>query len=241
MKVLVVEDSPEVAEAITLCLQTRWPDTTLHTTGSGAEALRIRSLMAPDLVILDLGLPDIDGLEVLGGIRASSNVPVIIVTGRTSVTARVKGLEMGADDYVVKPFSHTELLARVNAVLRRGSRAPEDPGKDPQIIKGPGLTIDLPRCQVLVAGEEVHLTPTEWHMLELLAANAGKVISHESLAKLVWGTEHIDPATIKMVVHRLRGKLSPNGEGTKLIRSHRGLGYSFSSTPGEADADVAED
>ena len=241
MKVLIVEDSPEVAEAITLCLQTRWPDTSLHTTGSGAEALRIRSLMAPDLVILDLGLPDLDGLEVLGGIRASSNVPVIIVTGRTAVAARVKGLEMGADDYVVKPFSHTEFLARVNAVLRRGTRAPEDPAKDPQIIKGAGITIDLPRCQVLVAGEEVHLTPTEWHMLELLAANAGKVISHETLAKLVWGTEYLDPAAIKMVVHRLRSKLSANGDGAKVVRSHRGFGYSFRLAAPEADDDNLED
>ena len=141
MKVLVVEDAPEMVDLIRLCFTLRWPDTTLVATESGSQVAKLVMSKAPDIVILDLCLPDIDGLEVLQKVRRVSDVPVIIVTARDEETARVKGLEMGADDYVVKPFSLTELLARVKAVLRR-THMPELRG-DEGMVSGPGLSIDL--------------------------------------------------------------------------------------------------
>ncbi len=229
MRVLVVEDAPDLVEIIGLSLSIRWPDTEVLDCSSGSKAIHLAETEALDLVILDLGLPDVDGLEVLSAIRGMSRVPVIVVTGRAAVTDRVKGLEMGADDYIAKPFSQTELVARVNAVLRHDAMGPGDGNatQPPRRVEGPGIVIDLGGPHVHIEGKEVNLTPTEWHMLELLVQNEGRVVPHDMLAKQVWGTEHLDPSTIKMGVRRLRLKLGDSAQLPRVIRTHRGMGYSF--------------
>lgn len=225
MKALVVEDSPEVVDTIALCLTIRWPDTTLLSAASGSRALEFVETETPDIVILDLGLPDMDGLQVLREIRRYSDVPVIIVTAKGDETARVKGLETGADDYVVKPFSHTELLARVKAVLRRTQRP--ELWDDEGLISGPGFTVDLAGRRVLRGGMEVDLTSTEWRLLSYLARNQGRVITYDMMAQRVWGSEYITQSAIKMCIRRLRLKLGDDPHKPSIIRSHRGHGYSF--------------
>lgn len=225
MKVLVVEDAPEVVETIRLCVSIRWPGTTLLVTSKGKEVPGLVETESPDVVLLDLGLPDSDGLSVLEQVRSFSDVPVIVVTARGDETSRVKGLEMGADDYVVKPFSHTELLARLRAVLRRSHR-PEMWAQG-AVVSDPHFTVDLAARRVFVDETEVELTPTEWNFLAYLVRNEGKVIPHNVLAEKVWGSEDVDPAAIKMCVRRLRVKLHDDSAVPTLIRTHRGRGYSF--------------
>lgn len=225
MKAVVVEDSPEVVDTIALCLSIRWPDTVLHSAGTGAKALELIESEAPDIVILDLGLPDIDGLQVLKEIRRFSDVPVIIVTAKGEEMSRVRGLETGADDYVVKPFSHTELLARVKAVLRR-TQWPEL-WEDEGLINGPGFTVDLAGRRVLRDGTEVGLTASEWRLLSYLVRNQGRVITWSMLAQRVWGSEYVTQSAIKMCIRRLRLKLGDDPQRPYIIRSHRGHGYSF--------------
>jgi len=225
MKVLVIEDMPEVVAAIRVCFTIRWPDAAVISTGKGSDALQLVQSDAPDIVILDLGLPDMDGLEVLEEIRRFSDLPVIIVTANGDETMKVIGLEMGADDYIVKPFSHTEFMARAKAALRR-AHMPELRG-DEGVVSGAGLSIDLAGCRLLVEGQEVSLTSTEWKLLSHLVRNEGRVLSHQVLAEKVWGTEFLNDSAIKMCVCRLRVKLSNDRQIQTLIRTHRGIGYSF--------------
>jgi len=222
---LVVEDAPEVVECITLCVSLRWPQVAVNSTSQGAEGIRLALTEAPDIVILDVGLPDMEGFEVLREIRSFSDVPVAIVTVRGDEVSKVKGLELGADDYIVKPFSHTELLARINALLRR-SHMPhlrENGG----IVTGKGLHIDLAGRRVFVDGRDVELTSMEWNLLAYLVRNEGRVIPHEVLAERVWCTQYIGRSAIKMCIRRLRAKLGDNGDSPVTIRSHRGRGYSL--------------
>lgn len=225
MKVVVVEDSPEVVETIALCLTIRWPDAAVVSTGNGSKAAPLVESEAPDIVILDLGLAEMDGLEVLQEIRAFSDVPVIIVTARGEEVARVRGLEMGADDYIVKPFSHTELLARVKAILRR-TQKPEL-RSDEGILSVPGFVLDLAGRRLLLEGREVNFTATEWKLLSYLVRNEGRVIPLQVLAERVWGTEYLAASAIRMCVRRLRLKLGDDPQRPRIIRSHRGMGYSF--------------
>jgi DNA-binding response OmpR family regulator len=177
----------------------------------------------PDIVILDLGLPDVDGLDVLQNLRKTSDVPVIILTARAGDSSRVKGLELGGDDYVVKPFSPAELLARMNAVLRR-SAAAHASGK---VVARDGLHIDIGSQRVRIDGKDVSLTPAEWNLLAYLATNQGKIISNNELAEAVWGSSYIEDSAIRMCVRRLRIKLNDDPRAPRLLHSHRGLGYSF--------------
>lgn len=225
MKALIVEDSQDILETVSLCLNIRWPDMQILSAKKGIDGLRLMESETPDVVILDLGLPDMDGMNVLKEIRAFSNVPVLVVTARGDETSRVKGLESGADDYIVKPFSHTELLARVKAVLRR-TQMPELWG-DEGVVTGGLFMVDLAGRRLMVNGIEVNLTPTEWGLLTCLVRNEGRVIPQKMLAEKVWGSEHIDTAAIKMSVYRLRRKLGDDLRSPRIIHSRRGLGYSF--------------
>jgi len=225
VKVLVVEDAQEVVETIDLCFSIRWPDTKLMSTGEGKEAPQLVELETPDIVILDLGLPDVDGIEVLQEIRSFSNVPVLIVTARGEETDRVMGLEKGADDYIVKPFSHTELMARVQAILRR-AHMPELRAAE-SVIAAVDLNINFSGRRLQVKGKDVALTPTEWSLLSHLAHNEGMVVSHQALAEKVWSTDYLDDSVIKMAIRRLRIKLGDDPQAPRLVHSHRGLGYSF--------------
>lgn len=223
MNILVIEDAPEIVESITLCVSLRWPHSTVVSTGKGGEGVVLAHSEAPNIVILDLALPDIDGFEVLRRIRAFSDVPVAVVTVRGDEISKVKALEMGADDYIVKPFAHTELLARLKALLRR-AHMPELRG-DEGVVAGRGVQVDLAARRVFVHEQEVELTPTEWNLLAYLLRNQGRIIPQDVLAQKVWGTEYVGKAAIKMCVSRLRRKLGD--ESQLLIRNHRGRGYSL--------------
>ena len=225
MRVVVIEDVPEVVETIRICFTIRWPDASVVSSMYGGDAVGLIESVAPDIVILDIGLPDMDGPVVLQEIRKYSDVPVIVVTGHSEETVRVTCLEMGADDYLVKPFSHTELMARGKAVLRR-SHMPQLKG-DEGIFSGRGMSIDLSGRRLLVEGNEVSLTPTEWKFLSYLVRNEGRVISHAALAEKVWGTEFLQGSAIKMCVRRLRQKFGDHSSPAGVIRTHRGIGYSF--------------
>lgn len=225
MKVLVVEDSPEVVETIKLCVGMRWPDSAVVSTDSGDEAAPMMESEAADIVLLDLALNGMDGLGVLQELRKFSDVPIIILSGRGDDVSRIKGLEMGADDYIVKPFSHTELLARMKAILRRTSQS--ELWGDEGIISGKNFTIDLARRRVRVLDREVDLSLSEWNLLSYLARNERKVISNRVLAEKVWGSEFVESSAIKMCVRRLRLKLGDDPRNPQVIRSYRGVGYSF--------------
>lgn len=225
MKVLVVEDDPQTVETIELCFSIRWPDATVQATQKGGSAVSMVEADRPDLVLLDLGLPDLDGLTVLKDIRSVSDVPVIVVTARSEEVSRIKGLEIGADDYIVKPFSHTELLARAKAVLRRsGMQAMRD---DAGTVRGKGFTIEGGNRRVVVAGREVYLTPVEANMLGHLSHNEGKVVAAEALKEKVWGSGDIADSALKACIRRLRLKIERDPHSPQIILSHRGKGYVF--------------
>jgi two-component system, OmpR family, KDP operon response regulator KdpE len=229
LKALIVEDAEEVVETISLLLNIRWPDCSVVSTTYGQEATRLVEMETPDVVILDLSLPDQNGLEVLREIRSFSDTPVIVVTGDQDEMDRVKGLEIGADDFILKPFSHTELLARIKAVLRRShmSQLRNDEGA----LSLPGLVVDFSERRItLESGEETLLTPTEWNLLYYLSRNRGRVIPYATLVEKIWGTEFVTRSAVKAAIYRLRQKLHDNGRVSRLIRSHPGIGYSFIGT-----------
>jgi len=225
MKVVVIEDTEEIVESIKLCVAIRWPDCTILSTPRGKEGLRLVQSELPDIVILDLVLADGNGLDVLKDIRGWSDVPVIIVSVKGDEVVRVRGLELGADDFVAKPFSHTELLARMRAVLRR-THMPSL-WQDAGVVKGKNLTIDLSAGRAFVDGHETELSATEWKLLIYLSRNEGRIIPPDMLASKVWGVTFVEPSTIKMCVRRLRVKLGDDTRAPRIIRSHRGRGYSF--------------
>ena len=225
MEVLIVEDVPEVTEAIRMCFTMRWPNATVLASENGHNALTLMESGGPDIVVLDLGLPDMNRLDLLKEIRQFSDTPVIIVTGDGQETAKVAGLELGADDYVVKPFSQTELMARAKAVLRRSSMP--ELRQDQGLVNTRDLAIDVAGRYLSRHGEEVKLTATEWRFLSYLVRNERKVISHQVLAEKVWGTEFLNGSAIKMCVRRLRMKLGDSERTSPVLRTHRGMGYSF--------------
>jgi len=226
MKALIIEDAPDIVETFSLCFELRWPWVKVISTAEGSKGLTLAETESPDIIILDLGLPDMDGLEVLEGIRSFSNVPIIIVTVRDSEIDKIRGLELGADDYITKPFSHLELLARVQAVLRRAHLT--EPKTEEEPFHSPGLTIDFASRTVTVNGETVSLTPTEYELLRYLVLNAGTVLTHRALLEKVWGEEYTDaPEYLKVYIQRLRNKLEKDPANPKLLLSERGVGYKF--------------
>lgn len=226
MKVLIIEDSPDVVETLKLCFELRWPGANVLSTSSGQEALEVLETESPDLIILDLGLPDMDGIDVLKDIRLFSDVPVVILTVRDEEVSKVKGLENGADDYIVKPFSHIELLARVKAVVRRGRISEPTGGEQPLVMDN--VKIDFAGREVTQDSKKVELTPTEWRLLTVLARNAGRVLSYDTLLGRVWGQEYTgNEDYVNKYVYRLRQKLGDNSEYPKIIANARGIGYKF--------------
>ncbi len=230
MKALIIEDAPDIVETISLCFELRWPEVEVISTAEGNKGLTLAETESPDIIILDLGLPDSDGFEVLKSIRSFSNVPIIIVTVRGDEIDRVRGLEMGADDYITKPFSHLELLARMKAVLRRTSKP------ELQAHKGhfhsPRLTIDFATRTVTVNDQPVRLTPTEYNLLHYLVLNEGTVLTHWALLEKVWGEEYTDsPEYLKVYIQRLRNKLEEDPTNPQLLISERGVGYKFVRPP----------
>ena len=223
-RVLVVEDDPSVAEVVARYLQrdgflVRWA-------GDGREALGHAVAAAPDLVVLDLSLPGVDGLEVLRRLRALGPVPVVILTARGEEIDRVQGLELGADDYVVKPFSPRELVARVRAVLRRTSGGATGAGLPASLSAG-GLEVDPRARQARLHGRQVALTAREFDLLVFLLSRRGQVCRREELLEQLWGARHGDTATVTVHVRRLREKIEDDPSAPRHIKTVWGVGYRF--------------
>ena len=233
MRILLVDDDPEIRASVRLGFELQWRDVEIHEAATGRDALRSVEEDRPELVLLDVGLPDLDGYAVLREIRAFSGVPVIMLTARDEAIDKVRGLEAGADDYVAKPFDHLELLARVRAVLRRvDRRAPVDRVAP---FRNGELEIDLDAREARVAGRRVGLTATEWRLLDVLVSNAGWVVPHERLLARVWGRdEHGDLEALRVYVRRLRAKLGDDAARPRYFETVRGLGYRL--LPGEPGA-----
>jgi len=223
MKALVIEDDANILEAISLIFQLRWPEMEVASTPSGKEGIAMVETESPDVVLLDINLPDISGFQVLSEIRRFSDVPVLVATVRGEETDTVRGLELGADDYIVKPFSHLELLARVKAVLRRhGVVAAE--GAEP--FSSGGLRIDFAQRKVSLHDKEVKLTPIEYQLLYHLARSADQSVSSSTLVYKIWGEDYPGAAeSLKVHMRHLREKLEEDPANPRLILTEHGKGY----------------
>jgi len=225
MKVVVIDDSPDIVEVVSLCFQLRWSGTTVVSASEGAKGLEVIEAENPDMVILDIGLPDMDGFQVLRELRRFSQVPVIMLTVRGEDTDVTKGLELGADDYIVKPFSHIELIARVQAVLRRARGLPVT--EERPFVSGK-LSVDFTSNEVTVDGKPVKLTSTESKLLHYLIRNEGRPLSHKNLLRKVWGETYVDARDLLRVhIQHLRQKLGDSIESPSIIVTEHGIGYKF--------------
>ncbi len=226
MKILIVDDEADVVEVVGMTFKMHWPDSTIHMASSGEEALALFFEHQPALIILDLSMPSMGGLEVCRRIRRVSNVPIIMLTVRDEEIDKVRGLEAGADDYVTKPFGHLELIARARAVLRRS--APASEMESAGVFDDGYLSIDFGRREVRVRGQRVLLTPTEYQLLTLLVRNPGQVLPHTLLLSRVWGPECAeDRDYLKAYVKRLRQKLEPDPRNPSYFCTERGFGCRF--------------
>lgn len=230
-KILVIDDEPEVTRAVRLTINLQEPYWEVVEAHSGEQGLLLTDAESPDLVLLDLVMPDLSGFEVLEQIRLFSDVPVIILTVRDDELDKVRGLELGADDYIVKPFGHLELMARIRSVLRRVEGVVGQPRRP--FISGK-LRIDFNRRQVMVGGREVRLTSTEYNLLEILARNAGWIVPTETLLGHVWGRYALGNTDyLKVYIHRLRVKLEDDPAHPRYLHTARGEGY-WLSPPDDA-------
>ena len=226
MKVLVIEDDPGIIEVVSLCFQLRWSGTSVVSADSGNKGLELVETESPDVVILDIGLPDMDGYQVLREIRRFSEVPVLMLTVRGEDTDVAKGLELGADDYITKPFSHIELIARVQAVLRRAQGLSITDEERP--FSSGKISVDFARNEVLLDGKLIKLTSTERKLLYYLIRNEGRILSHESLLTKVWGDTYVDARDLLRVhIQHLRQKLGDDAESPSIIVTEHGIGYKF--------------
>jgi two-component system, OmpR family, response regulator RegX3 len=220
-KILVVEDSTSIADALEYGLSTE--GFKVVTASDGERSLALFSRERPDLVLLDLMLPDLPGTEVCKCIRASSSVPIIMLTAKDTEIDKVVGLELGADDYITKPFSMRELVARIRAVLRRGH---ERETTDTAAVEANGIRIDPERHEVEVRGKRIELPPKEFALLRLLVRNAGRVLTRDVLIERVWGSDYVgDTKTLDVHIKRLRSRIEPDPKEPALIITIRGVGY----------------
>jgi len=225
MKVLVVDDEPDVIKVIAMSFRMQQPAWEVIAAEDGSEALELFERERPDVVLLDVGLPEMSGFEVLKAIRLFSDVPVIMLTVRDDELSKVQGLELGADDYVTKPFSHLELMARVRAVLRRAQTLPL--AHERPFVSG-DVCVDFARRAATVCGQPVALTGTEYRLLYHLVRNAGRVMTHEALLARVWGREYTDEISyLKSYINRLRNKLEKDPHHPEYILTEYGVGYWF--------------
>jgi len=221
--ILVVDDEPRYVQLVKINLVTE--GYLIKSANDGQEAVNLVAAEQPDLILLDVMMPVMDGFTACERIREFSNVPIIMLTAKGEERDRVRGLDAGADDYIVKPFSAQELLARVRAVLRRALRAGGDNFHEP-VFKHYELEINLPRAEVTLKGEEVSLTATEYNLLQTFASNIGNVISAEDLLVSVWGEEYRDDKEILWVcLSRLRQKIEPDPKSPVHIVTRQGIGY----------------
>jgi len=225
LKLLIADDVRDVAEVVTFGARMAWPDCEVTVASSGREALGRFEEEQPDLVILDVSMPPPDGFEVCRLIRESSQVPILMLTVRDTTLDKVRALDIGADDYLTKPFDHLELLARLQALLRRSSAPSVLPGPDFDLGD---LSLDSDTHEVRVRGEVVRLTSTEYRLLEVLVRHAGTVLPHRYLLEQVWGPEYVGADHyLKVFVGRLHRKLDKDPAQPRYIRSEWGVGYRF--------------
>lgn len=221
MRVLVVDDEPQIVRALRINLNVRGFE--VVSAASGGEALRVAANFHPDIVILDLGLPDIDGIDVIAGLRGWTDVPILVLSARTDSADTVEALDAGADDFVTKPFGMDELLARLRAALRRGPHSVADP-----VVVTEDFTVDLATKTVVREGVSVHLTRTEWGVLELLVRNEGKLVSQKDILRTVWGPGHErETHYLRIYLGQLRQKLERDPASPVHLITETGMGYRF--------------
>jgi two-component system KDP operon response regulator KdpE len=224
-RILVVDDEPQLLRALGTNLKARGYDVDLAPTGEAALALAARK--HPDLVVLDLGLPGIDGVEVLRGLRGWTQVPVIVLSVRETERAKVEALDAGADDYVTKPFGMDELLARMRAALRRAT-----PGEEEAVVETADFTVDLAAKRVTSASGEVRLTPTEWHLVEVLVRNPGRLVTQRQLLQEVWGPQYEKETNyLRVYLAQIRKKLEPDPARPRYFLTEARMGYRFMPSP----------
>ena len=219
--VLVVDDEPQLLRALSINLRARHYE--VRVASNGSEALRVAAAHPPDVVILDLGLPDMDGTEVIAGLRGWTDVPILVLSGRSDSVDKVDALDAGADDYVTKPFGMDELLARLRAMTRRVGDKEEQP-----VVRVGDATVDLAARRVTVAGGDLRLTPTEWHLLEVLVRHPGKLLSQRQLLTEVWGPGYeTAQGNLRLYMAQLRRKLEPDPSRPRHLLNEPGMGYRF--------------
>jgi two-component system KDP operon response regulator KdpE len=224
-RILVVDDEPQLLRALGTNLKARGYDVDLAATGESALTLAARK--HPDLVILDLGLPGIDGVEVIRGLRGWTRVPVIVLSVRETERAKVEALDAGADDYVTKPFGMDELLARLRAALRRAA-----PGEEEAVVDTGDFSVDLSAKRVTRNGGEVRLTPTEWHIVEVLVRNPGKLVTQRQLLQEVWGPQYEKETNyLRVYLAQIRKKLEPDPAHPRYFLTEARMGYRFVLQP----------
>jgi two-component system KDP operon response regulator KdpE len=220
-RVLVVDDEPQILRALGINLRARGYDVELAS--DGEKALDVAARQHPDVVVLDLGLPGIDGVDVIRGLRGWSQVPIVVLSVRDREADKVAALDAGADDYVTKPFGMDELLARLRAALRRATPAEEE-----AVVETPDFSIDLAAKKVHREGEEVRLTPTEWHVVEVLVRNRGRLVSQTQLLQEVWGPQYHDETNyLRVFMAQVRRKLEPEPSRPRYFITEPGMGYRF--------------
>ncbi|AZZ53405.1 MULTISPECIES: response regulator [Rathayibacter] len=225
MKILIADDDPQILRALRITLTARGYD--VVTAGDGTEAINRAIDERPDLYMIDLGMPRLDGVEVIQALRGWTSAPVLVVSGRTGSADKVGALDAGADDYVTKPFSMDEVLARIRALSRRVQPAEGEP-----TVRIGDVTVDLAAKSAMRDGAAVRLTPTEWQVLEILVRNAGKLVTRRSLLDEIWGPTHVtDTGYLRLYLAQLRKKLEPDPAHPRFLLTEAGMGYRF--VPGE--------
>jgi two-component system KDP operon response regulator KdpE len=221
MKLLIADDDPQILRALKVTLGARGYD--IVTAGNGVEALDQAIAHHPDLIMLDLGMPELDGIEVIVGLRGWTQVPILVVSGRTGAADKVEALDAGADDYVTKPFSMEELLARIRALTRRLPSEESEP-----VVAFADVSVDFAARQVHRGGRAVRLTPTEWRILDILLRSGGRLVTRESLLTEVWGPHHsADTGYLRLYFAQLRKKLEPEPSRPRHLVTVLGMGYRF--------------
>ncbi|MFD5538440.1 response regulator [Streptomyces sp. NPDC127079] len=224
-RVLVVDDEPQIVRALVINLKARKYE--VDAAPDGRTALELAASRHPDVVVLDLGLPDMDGVEVIRGLRGWTRVPILVLSARHSSDEKVEALDAGADDYVTKPFGMDELLARLRAAVRRAEPVAGG-GEDDVLVETEGFTVDLAAKKVNRAGRDVRLTPTEWHLLEVLVRNTGRLVGQKQLLQEVWGPSYgTETNYLRVYMAQLRRKLETDPAHPKHFITEPGMGYRF--------------
>ncbi|AKN73633.1 Fis family transcriptional regulator [Streptomyces sp. PBH53] len=223
-RVLVVEDDPQLVRALVINLQARHYG--VDAAPDGATALRLAAVRRPDVILLDLGLPDMDGVDIIKGLRGWSRAPVLVLSARRASDEKVAALDAGADDYITKPFSMDELLARLRAAVRRSEDTPLVPGTTR--VETEDFSIDLLAKKVLRDGHDVRLTPTEWQLLEILVTHPGRLVTQTRLLQEVWGVAHRNKTNyLRVYMAQLRRKLEQDPSHPRYLITEPGMGYRF--------------